>query len=112
MEKGLGPDIVMRKVLAVYNHSVHSVTGFTLFEVLFGFHGRQRDYGDSAANKELTGRIKNNNIELGKLWESIHWIIGGEKRRRGAQENLKVKDLTGEIKIGTIVYRQLSSNRG
>ncbi|XP_066906507.1 uncharacterized protein, partial [Halyomorpha halys] len=99
----------MPKAMVAYNHSVHTVTGFSPFEVLFGLRGHQRDYKCTAANGE---EIHNNHVARRKLWEKARGRMEKEKSRRVTRENLKVTDRMGAIKIGTIVYRKLGSNRG
>ncbi|XP_066902886.1 uncharacterized protein [Halyomorpha halys] len=44
LDKGLEPDEAMIRAITAYNHSVHTVTGFALFKILFGLRGRK--HGD------------------------------------------------------------------
>ncbi|XP_066902796.1 uncharacterized protein [Halyomorpha halys] len=42
VDQGLEPDVAMPKVIGAYNHSIHTVTGFSPFEILFGLRGHRR----------------------------------------------------------------------
>nr|XP_014293225.1 uncharacterized protein LOC106691842 [Halyomorpha halys] len=47
LEKGLEPDEAMERAITAYNHSIHSVTGFSPFEIIFGLRGRRRNYQET-----------------------------------------------------------------
>ena len=63
-DQGLEPDVAMPKEIAAYNHSVHTVTGFSLFEILFGLCGIRRDYKVTEADAD---EISNNHVTRKKL---------------------------------------------
>ncbi|XP_066908333.1 uncharacterized protein [Halyomorpha halys] len=66
IDKGLEPDVAMPKAIATYNHSVHTVTGFSPFETLFGLRGHRQDYKGTAVDSE---EIHNIHVARRKLWE-------------------------------------------
>ncbi|XP_066908440.1 uncharacterized protein [Halyomorpha halys] len=39
IDNGLEPDVAMPKAIMTYNHSVHTIMGFSLFEILFRLRG-------------------------------------------------------------------------
>lgn len=51
-------------------------------------------------------------MERKNLWEKVRDKIEIAKHRRVFKENFRVKDLMGDIKIGSIVYLNLCYNRG
>ncbi|XP_066909591.1 uncharacterized protein [Halyomorpha halys] len=108
-DQGLEPDVAMPKAMAAYNHSVHTVTGFSPFEILFWLCGIRRDYKGTAGDGD---EISNNHVTRKKLWEKVRGKLEREKTRRVAGENLNLTYRKGMIKIGTIVYIKLGSNRG
>ncbi|XP_066901646.1 uncharacterized protein [Halyomorpha halys] len=56
VDQGPERDVVMLEVNAVYNHSIHAVTGFSTLEVLYGLHGHRRDYSPyNPAGVQMTG---------------------------------------------------------
>lgn len=112
VEHGLEPDAAMPRAVAAYNHSIHSSTGFSPFEILFGLRERRRDISGTVVNAEIPEHLVNNRIKLGRLWEKARGRIEAEKSRRVARHNVNVKDAMGKLKIGTVVYRRLGSNRG
>lgn len=113
IDRGLEPDQAMPRAVAAYNHSVHSATGFTPFEVLFGLRARPRDPTGTLVDEEVTRTVLNNRVELVKRWQSIRERLVGEKRRRVARENAKLRDGSRhDLRIGAVVYRRVGSNRG
>ncbi|XP_066905688.1 uncharacterized protein [Halyomorpha halys] len=66
LEKGLEPDEVKERGIAAYHYSVHTVTGFAPFEILFG-RGRWRDYRNTVTGK---GEVINNSLALKKFWKA------------------------------------------
>nr|XP_024218534.1 uncharacterized protein LOC112211313 [Halyomorpha halys] len=107
-DKGLEPDEAMVRAIAAYNHSIHTTTGFSPFEVLFGLQGRRRNFMDTA---EADWEIVNHGMVMRKLWEKARGRIEREKCRRVERQNLNFRDVIGDIRIGTVVYRRLGSNR-
>nr|XP_024215890.1 uncharacterized protein LOC112210520 [Halyomorpha halys] len=59
LEKGLEPDEVMEQAIAPYNHSIHSVAGFSPFEIIFGLRGRRRNYQDTATEDKYNNIVVN-----------------------------------------------------
>ncbi|XP_014290818.1 uncharacterized protein [Halyomorpha halys] len=107
-DKGLEPDEAMVRAIAAYNHSIHTATGFSPFEVLLGLQGRRRNFMDTA---EADGEIVNHGVVMQQLWEKARGRIEGEKRRRVERQNLNRGSVMGDIRIGTVVYHRLGSNR-
>lgn len=112
VEQGLEPDAAMPRAIAAYNHSIHTSTGFAPFEMLFGLRERRRDSRDTVVDEEISENLVNNRIKLAKIWEKAQRKMEAEKSRRVARQNVNVKDVMGNIKIGTVVYRRIGSNRG
>lgn len=111
VDKGLDADRAMPKALAAYNHSIHMATGFSPFEALFGLCDRRRNSGDTAIDEDMGEQLAANRITLTKTWDDIHRKLVAEKSRRVERCNIRVKDRMADLKIGSIVYRQLVSNR-
>lgn len=111
VDKGLAPDKAMPRAVAAYNHSIHSATGFSPFEILFGLRGRRRDSGGTVVDEALFHTIVGNRAALGRIWGKSIEKIQREKRKRVSRENVMVKDTMDAIKIGTVVYRKVGSNR-
>ncbi|XP_066902093.1 uncharacterized protein [Halyomorpha halys] len=63
LDKGQEPDGAMIRAIAAYNHSVHTVTGFAPFGILFGLRGRNRNYRNTVIDGE---EIFGNGIPLRK----------------------------------------------
>nr|XP_024216664.1 uncharacterized protein LOC112210739 [Halyomorpha halys] len=78
LEKGLEPDEAMERAIAAYNHSIHSVTGFSPFEIIFGLRGRRRNYHDTATEES---NIAVNCMQQRKIWARVRDKIGKEKRK-------------------------------
>lgn len=112
VEKGLEPDVAMDKAVSAYNHSVHAVTGFSPFEILFGLRNRRRDAISTAVEADVADCLVLNRVTLGKRWDKVRQRMECEKSKRVARENLRVKDIFGDLKIGAIVYRKKGTNRG
>lgn len=110
--KGLEPDVAMPRAVAAYNHSIHSVTGFSPFEVLFGLRERRRSKEETVSDEDRAQQLRNNRVTLGKIWGKVRRKIETEKRRRVERENTGLRDAMEGIRIGTIVYRKIESNRG
>ncbi|XP_066904201.1 uncharacterized protein [Halyomorpha halys] len=108
LDKGLEPDDAMNRALAAYNHSIHTVTGFSTFEVLFGMRGRRRDYRGTVGE----GETIHNGASLRKVWDRVKSRLEGEKTKRVTRQNTDVRDVTGKIGIGMIVYRRVGTNWG
>ena len=47
-----------------------------------------------------------------KIWARVRDKIVKEKRKRVTRHNLSVRNLMGNLKIGTVVYRKVGTNRG
>nr|XP_014288447.1 uncharacterized protein LOC106688479 [Halyomorpha halys] len=109
IDKDLEPDEAMIRTIAANNHSVHTVTGFAPFEILFGLRGPKRDYRNTVIDGE---EIVGNGMALRKTWDKVRERIEKEKAKRVARRNEGVRDIVGKIGIGTVVYRRVSSNRG
>ncbi|XP_014293881.1 uncharacterized protein [Halyomorpha halys] len=109
LDKGLEPDEAMIRAIAAYNHSVHMVTGFAPFEILFGLRGRKRDYRNTVINGE---EIVGNGMALKKTWDKVRDRIEKEEAKRVVRHNEGVRDIVGKIGIGTVVYHRVTSNRG
>ncbi|XP_066901550.1 uncharacterized protein [Halyomorpha halys] len=109
LEKGLERDEAMERAIAAYNHSIHSVTGFSPFEIIFGLSGRRRNYHDTATEES---NIAVNCMARRKIWARVRDKIVKEKRKRVARHNLSVRNLIGNLKIGTVVHRKVGTNRG
>ncbi|XP_066905642.1 uncharacterized protein [Halyomorpha halys] len=107
IDKGLEPDVAMPKAIAAYNHSIHTATGFSPFEI--GLQGHQRYYKGMGVDGE---EIQNNHVARRKSCEKARERMEKEKTRRVGRENLKVTDIMEAIRIGTIIYRKLGSNIG
>lgn len=110
-EHGLDPDIAMEKAVAAYNHSIHTATGFAPFEVLFGLRGRQRDVTATAICSAVRQEAFDRRVALGTLWETVRRRLVKGKRDRVTRDNARVRDRFGDLRIGTIVYRRVGSNR-
>ncbi|XP_066907737.1 uncharacterized protein [Halyomorpha halys] len=107
LDKGLEPDDAMNRAIAAYNHFIHTVTGFSPFEVLFGMRGRRRDYRGSV----VEGETILDGSSLRKVWGRVKSRVKSEKTKRVARQNTDVRDVTGKIGIGTIVCRRVGTNR-
>lgn len=112
VDKGLEPHVAMPRAITAYNHSIHSATGFSPFEMLFGLRGRQRDPTATMVDEETADTLLNNRLELTEIWKKAHRKITKEKSKRVARENMAVRDRLDDIRIGSVVYRKLGSNRG
>lgn len=66
VEKGLEPDVAMKKAVMAYNHSIHAATGFSSFEVLFGLREWGRDNTSTVVDEEMSERVVNNITALVK----------------------------------------------
>ncbi|XP_014294263.1 uncharacterized protein [Halyomorpha halys] len=108
VDKCLEPDEVMTKAITAYYHSIYTVTGFALFEILFGIRARRRDHRGATTEE---GEILNNGQALRTIWTKVKGRIEREKSKRMARHNLNITDMTEAIKIGMIFYRKLNSNR-
>ncbi|XP_066905061.1 uncharacterized protein [Halyomorpha halys] len=107
MDKGLEPDEAMIRAVAAYN-SIHAVTGFSPFEILFGLQGGRRDFRETATTGE---NIIMNNAAMRKLWGKVQDRIEKEKCRQEARQNQNLRDIMGDLRLGNIVYWELGTNR-
>lgn len=111
LHRGLGAHAAMPRAVLAYNNTIHSATGFTPVEVVFGHPLRNRGDILTTAFMHLRDAVLHKRKQLANISAKTHSKLLKEKLSRANRICLAVPDGSHKVKLGMTVYRQPPSSR-
>lgn len=102
-EQGLETKQAMTRAVLAYNHSIHTATGYSPIEIVFG---ENRGFIRTEMNSKIDRYVRQKKGNLEKISKVVRDRLEREKERRANRVNVRADNVMEGVSVGDIVYRK------